>query len=164
MASRPENFIDIPSLILIFGGILCGTFGSFPLQVVGQAFLDALRSTPIENEERALQGYTVFAKMADFSVISGLLGTVIGLISMLANLDDPTTIGPAMAVALLTMFYGIVLGEFVLRTLANSCLTQKNTLAERHHRRGISSVYFSAISLFLLMATFFVMLLAAAHF
>ena len=39
----------------------------------------------------------------------GMIGTLIGLVAMLANMDDPKSIGPAMAVALLTTLYGAML-------------------------------------------------------
>ena len=41
----------------------------------------------------------------------GMIGTLIGLVQMLQNLDDPSTIGPSMAVALLTTFYGAVMAN-----------------------------------------------------
>ena len=43
----------------------------------------------------------------------GVMGATIGLIQMLANLEDPTAIGPAMAVALLTSFYAVMLNLLV---------------------------------------------------
>ncbi len=48
----------------------------------------------------------VFRKMGTYSPAFGMLGTLIGLIQMLSRMEDPSTIGPAMAVALLTTFYG----------------------------------------------------------
>jgi chemotaxis protein MotA len=48
----------------------------------------------------------------------GLIGTLIGLVQMLGNLQDPTSIGPAMALALLTTFYGAVLANVVFSPLA----------------------------------------------
>jgi len=48
-----------------------------------------------------------------------LIGTLIGLVQMLSNLQDPATIGPAMAVALLTTFYGAVLANMVFMPLAS---------------------------------------------
>jgi chemotaxis protein MotA len=48
----------------------------------------------------------------------GMIGTLIGLVNMLKNLDDPTTIGPAMAVALLTTFYGSVIANVVALPLS----------------------------------------------
>ncbi|MDA1097989.1 MAG: MotA/TolQ/ExbB proton channel family protein [Proteobacteria bacterium] len=60
----------------------------------------------------------VFNKAAEVSPAMGLIGTLVGLVQMLGNLDDPTTIGPAMAIALLTTFYGAVLSNMVFSPLA----------------------------------------------
>jgi chemotaxis protein MotA len=40
----------------------------------------------------------------------GMIGTLVGLVAMLANLSDPSAVGPAMAVALLTTMYGALIG------------------------------------------------------
>jgi len=59
-------------------------------------------------------GGTVFFKaLADVGPAMGMIGTLIGLVGMLANMDDPKTIGPAMAVALLTTLYGSFLATVV---------------------------------------------------
>ena len=47
----------------------------------------------------------------------GLIGTLIGLIQLLGNLNSPAEIGPAMAIALLTTFYGAVLAYMVFAPL-----------------------------------------------
>ena len=60
----------------------------------------------------------VLRKAAEFSPAMGLIGTLIGLVQMLGSLDDPSTIGPSMAVALLTTFYGAVLANMVFSPLA----------------------------------------------
>lgn len=49
----------------------------------------------------------------------GFIGTLLGLINMLRTLDDPSNIGPAMALALVTTFYGTVLSNFVCNPIAN---------------------------------------------
>ena len=43
----------------------------------------------------------------------GMIGTLVGLVAMLSNMDDPKSIGPAMAVALLTTLYGAVVANMV---------------------------------------------------
>ena len=48
----------------------------------------------------------------------GMVGTLIGLVQMLQNMDDPSSIGPAMAVALLTTFYGAVLANVIFAPMA----------------------------------------------
>lgn len=51
-------------------------------------------------------GATIFKGMSDVAPAMGMIGTLIGLVAMLSNMDDPKAIGPAMAVALLTTLYG----------------------------------------------------------
>lgn len=55
----------------------------------------------------------VWRAAADAAPSLGMLGTVLGLIAMFAAMDDPATLGPAMALALLTTLYGIVLGTLL---------------------------------------------------
>ena len=69
--------------------------------------------------QRHRQSASVLRKMAEFAPAMGLIGTLIGLVQMLGNLQDPGTIGPAMAVALLTTFYGAVLANMVFLPLAS---------------------------------------------
>jgi len=60
----------------------------------------------------------VFKKMAVFAPGFGMIGTLIGLVQMLTRLEDPSAIGPAMAVAILTTFYGALLGNLVFQPTA----------------------------------------------
>ena len=68
---------------------------------------------------RHTKGASVLRKGAEIAPAMGLIGTLVGLVQMLGRLDDPSTIGPAMAVALLTTFYGAVLANVVLSPLAS---------------------------------------------
>lgn len=63
-------------------------------------------------------GADVFSTMATFAPAMGMIGTLIGLVQMLQSMDDPSKIGPAMAVALLTTFYGSILANFVCIPIA----------------------------------------------
>lgn len=56
-------------------------------------------------------GSNIFKNMGIYAPAFGMVGTLIGLIQMLANLDDPSSIGPKMAVAMITTFYGSVLAN-----------------------------------------------------
>lgn len=60
----------------------------------------------------------VFKKMALYAPAFGMLGTLIGLIQMLTQLSNPETVGPSMAVALLTTFYGMLLSTMLLNPIA----------------------------------------------
>lgn len=57
-------------------------------------------------EERHQVGHTIFKNLGTYAPAFGMIGTLIGLVQMLRNLDDPSQIGAGMAVALLTTFYG----------------------------------------------------------
>jgi chemotaxis protein MotA len=63
--------------------------------------------------ERHKSGASIFKAMGDVAPAMGMIGTLIGLVAMLSNMDDPKSIGPAMAVALLTTLYGAVLANMV---------------------------------------------------
>lgn len=64
------------------------------------------------SERHNLAG-SVFKTMADVAPAMGMIGTLIGLVAMLSNMDDPKSIGPAMAVALLTTLYGAIMANMV---------------------------------------------------
>lgn len=66
--------------------------------------------------------------MAAYAPAFGMLGTLIGLIQMLSELDNPEAIGPAMAVALLTTFYGSLLATMVFLPIAGKL--KSRTLSE----------------------------------
>lgn len=85
----------------------------------GEEVETILRRDLMAMVQRHRQSASVLRKMAEFSPAMGLIGTLIGLVQMLGNLQDPTTIGPAMAVALLTTFYGAVLANMVFLPLAS---------------------------------------------
>ena len=64
-----------------------------------------------EAEARHGTGASIFTAMAVMAPAMGMIGTLIGLVAMLANMSDPKSIGPAMAVALLTTLYGAVIAN-----------------------------------------------------
>jgi chemotaxis protein MotA len=61
--------------------------------------------------ERHETGQNIFRAIGDSAPAMGMIGTLIGLVQMLSNMDDPRAIGPAMAVALLTTLYGAVIAN-----------------------------------------------------
>ncbi len=87
--------------------------GSNPEQIA------TVLNTEIEaTTERLTRSANVLRRAAEVAPAMGLIGTLIGLIKMLANLNDPSSIGPAMAVALLTTFYGAVIAYMVFAPIA----------------------------------------------
>jgi chemotaxis protein MotA len=61
---------------------------------------------------------SVFRTMATLAPIFGLLGTLIGIVQVLRNLSDPTSMGNAMAIAITTTFYGIFAANFLFLPLS----------------------------------------------
>ncbi len=61
--------------------------------------------------QRHANGKKMFEQMGSFAPAFGMIGTLVGLVKMLANLSDPSMIGAGMAVALLTTLYGAVLAN-----------------------------------------------------
>jgi chemotaxis protein MotA len=173
-------FIDIPSVLMVFGGTVAATFimesmgnvlgamkvaknaltqkGANPAQTiqvilelsntarregilalenqkVDDPFLakglrlavdglpreeirEALTVELVSMKQRHVRGQKLFKFMASTAPSMGMIGTLVGLVNMLANLEDPAAIGPAMAVALLTTFYGAVIAFVVCGPIA----------------------------------------------
>ena len=83
---------------------------------------DALRAvmeTELDNiRERHSVGKGILEAMGAAAPAFGMIGTLIGLILMLQQLDDPSTIGVGMATALITTFYGVLLANLLFLPLA----------------------------------------------
>lgn len=77
-----------------------------------------LRRESSTNADRHMRAVDFLRRAGDVSPAMGLIGTLIGLIQMLGTLNNPADIGPAMAVALLTTFYGALMAHLVFIPLA----------------------------------------------
>lgn len=69
-------------------------------------------------EERHNEGKSIFDIMGTLAPAFGMIGTLIGLVAMLKQLDDPSSIGPSMAVALITTLYGSIIANLVCIPIA----------------------------------------------
>lgn len=104
-------------------GLTLGVDGSSP------DVIERVMKTEIAGmQERHMKCVLVFKKSAEVAPAMGLIGTLIGLVQMLGNLEDPSAIGPAMAVALLTTMYGAVMANMVFNPL--SAKLERNTAEE----------------------------------
>jgi chemotaxis protein MotA len=206
LGGAPLAFVDVPSLLIVVGGVTAVTFIMFPLrtvvgsiQVAIKAFRDdtwnldaiidqmvslsrlartngilALEDAEKEiknpflkkgiqlavdgNEEDLIRfimatdvsftrerhaiGQKVFKQMGTMGPAFGMIGTLIGLVQMLRTLDDPSSIGPAMAVALLTTFYGALIANLVCLPIANKLefRSKEEALAKQVVTEGIISI------------------------
>lgn len=77
-----------------------------------------LRQEALAVSSLHLKSVSILRRAADVAPAMGLIGTLVGLVKMLGNLNDPGTIGPSMAIALLTTFYGAMLSHMVFLPLA----------------------------------------------
>ena len=89
--------------------------------------------------DRHRVGQGIFNALGAYAPAFGMIGTLIGLVKMLGNLDDPSSIGPSMAVALITTFYGAVMGNLVYLPMAGK-LKEKSTLEAKNKRMIIEGV------------------------
>jgi chemotaxis protein MotA len=79
---------------------------------------DILETEVVAIQDRHKLGAEIFTTLGTFAPAMGMIGTLIGLVQMLQTMDDPSTIGPSMAVALLTTFYGAILANLMCLPIA----------------------------------------------
>ena len=77
----------------------------------GSVVRKALSTEMNETVSRHKIGQDIFKQIGDAGPAMGMIGTLVGLVQMLSNMSDPKSIGPAMAVALLTTLYGAMLAN-----------------------------------------------------
>jgi chemotaxis protein MotA len=92
--------------------------------------------------ERHASGKALFDALGKYAPSFGMIGTLIGLVVMLNNMDDPSAIGPGMAVALLTTLYGALLANLVALPIADKLgrRSQEEMLRKSIILRGIMSI------------------------
>lgn len=106
-------------------------------------FIQKIMETEIQFiEDRHKQGADVFTTMATLAPAFGLIGTLVGLVLMLQSMDDPSAIGPSMAVALITTFYGAVLANTLFVPIAGKLRnrSKEELLSKELILEGIMSI------------------------
>ncbi len=118
--------------ILSFESQLADIEDPFLVQGIQMA-IDGMESSAIEDvmtteiiylEERHRLGSEIFSTMGTFAPAVGMLGTIIGLVQMLMQMEDPSKIGAPMALALLTTFYGTLVANLVFLPIAGKLKTR----------------------------------------
>jgi chemotaxis protein MotA len=95
--------IDDPFIV---GGIQMAVDGTDP------ELIEQIMTNELDNlVERHGTGRGILDALGKYAPAFGMIGTLVGLVIMLANMDDPSKIGPGMAVALLTTMYGAVIAN-----------------------------------------------------
>ncbi|MBI2421844.1 MAG: MotA/TolQ/ExbB proton channel family protein [Candidatus Hydrogenedentes bacterium] len=136
--ARREGILALESHVKDAGDEFLGR--SIQLAIDGTApelIKDILTTETAFMEDRHSMGASILKAGADYAPAWGMIGTLIGLVQMLAAMDDPSQIGPAMAVALMTTLYGSVaanlfflpcVGKLKVRTAVE--LLQKEVVIE----------------------------------
>jgi chemotaxis protein MotA len=89
--------------------------------------IQSILGTELTNiENRHALGAQLFSSMAEYAPAFGMIGTLVGLVQMLRAMDDPSAIGPGMAVALLTTLYGSIMANLIFNPIAGK-LTNKSS-------------------------------------
>lgn len=99
--------------------------------------------TEIEHiEQRHFKGSEILNGLATYAPAMGMIGTLIGLVQMLQSMNDPSSIGPAMAVALITTFYGSIIANMMALPMAGklAARSKEETLEKGMIIEGIMSI------------------------
>lgn len=110
---------------------------------VEPAIIRSLLQKEIENiDYRHRRGAEILTSFGTFAPALGMIGTLIGLVQMLKNMNDPSTIGPAMAVAIITTFYGAILANLIFLPMANKLRNrnQEELVLKEMMMEGILSI------------------------
>ena len=183
------SFVNVPSILVVFGGTAAATLIKFPLKEVMTSFktgasiafknttinpqaiydqaiemsgivrkngllglenykidnqlmargirlctdghnLDIVKDTLAREVNLSIQrdevGETMFRGIGDTAPAFGMIGTLVGLVQMLSALDDPASIGPAMAIAMLTTLYGAIIANLIALPIADKLALKVN--------------------------------------
>ncbi|MFH1485779.1 MAG: flagellar motor protein [Chloroflexota bacterium] len=93
-------------------------------------------------EHRNEAGYGILETMGGFAPTMGIIGTVMGLVNVLASLDEPSSLGPAIAVAFIATFYGVATANIVWLPLASKLKkkSQQDSLLRHAMLEGLLSI------------------------
>ncbi|MCF6287078.1 MAG: MotA/TolQ/ExbB proton channel family protein [Candidatus Hydrogenedentes bacterium] len=112
--ARREGILALESHVAEAGDEFLGKSVQLAIDGTAPELIKDILTTEIAfMEDRHTMGASIIDAAATYAPAFGMIGTLIGLVQMLANMEDPSSIGPAMAVALLTTLYGAVLANLI---------------------------------------------------
>jgi len=118
------TFIDTTSVLIVLGGTCLLLVASHGLDDSMSCIFEGLKrilapgSAPAWSAKECRRAARVATSGGIISLVMGAMGSLIGLVQMLNQMEDPSKIGPAMAVALLTVFYALCLNLFLFVPLS----------------------------------------------
>ena len=107
-------FIDLPSLLIVVIPTLGLAIGNFSWKTYKKTWSIPFGNPENYEQSELIETHKCVNYMGNMFVIMGLIGSLIGVVLILQNLDDPKMIGPAAAIAIMTLFYSVILKGFCM--------------------------------------------------
>ena len=107
-AGDVSMFIDVPTALMVFPTTFALTIAITSYQDFKNAFLNLVNLNQVDDIAQLNRSNYVFAIFGTLAIIMSLITMLIGLIAIGANLDNMSHLGVALAVALLSVFYGVL--------------------------------------------------------
>jgi flagellar motor component MotA len=105
---RLSHYTSIPAFVLVVVVALGASLSNYNLREIGTFFAVGFRKDG--GDRKTLEkGIAFFHALQIYLLIGGFLGTIVGVIAMLSNLEDTSILGWGMALALLTVLYALLL-------------------------------------------------------
>lgn len=126
LAARKDGILALEKMqvdeVFLAKGVRMAVDGVAPEEIKS-----TLNAEVISLSGRHKRAQDLFRFMGSNAPSMGMIGTLIGLVQMLQALDDPSAIGPAMAVALLTTLYGAIMAFMICNPIADKLKTRTGT-------------------------------------
>ncbi len=155
---RVLDFIDPPSIVVVLGAVICGLIYSYGFKNISYSFskIFAPKDDLRDDERNFLIQY--FTSASNYSLAGGIIWTLIVLVLMLGNMSDIESLGPNIAVALLTILYGLFFSEFVFPGIRDQFIKngKKEVDNSQLPKKRINILLFVICYIFLLHAITFV--------
>ena len=117
MKARKDGLLAIESDIEEINDSFMKTGLELVVEIETDLIIEILNNNISEIEGRYMKGAKMYKTWGSYAPAFGMIGTLVGLIQMLAELDNPDNIASGMAAALITTFYGALLANLILNPL-----------------------------------------------
>ncbi len=125
--ARKNGILSLENSIEEMDGSLMKTGLQMVLDGEDPKTVKAILETDLENrEDRHKVAIAIFDSIGAYAPAMGMIGTLIGLVAMLKTMQDPSTIGPNMAVALITTFYGAIIANMFALPISGKLALRAN--------------------------------------
>ncbi|QQE10774.1 MotA/TolQ/ExbB proton channel family protein [Planctomycetota bacterium] len=128
-------FVDIPSLLIVLGISLSGILMSSGLIKPIRAFIITLSGKRIYDVYEFEEYRKVMERGRNLAWSAGIIGMLVGLIAMLADLSDPSGIGAGLAVSLICPLYAAIIAELIFAQCDRFLVSRNQHMHRQHTKR-----------------------------